>query len=408
MGRKYLVFLTLLSFSIVCIGQSKSQRLTQIQDSLQWIEELKSQLWLNYNEVSYDLIIEDLEKYGLPSDTYLKHKAYAFEYSEEHEQAKWVAHVITPDVSKLGAKRTNDFRMDPLVETETTDSIDYYAYDGTKEADKRYFTYGYDRGHLAPSADFRWSRDAMSESYYYSNISPQAPQFNRGKWADLEALMRKYVIVNQVKLIVVTAPILKKDLPKIEQSPNGVSIPEQFIKIAYDPANKRTIGFLMENKELTKPLSEYVKSIDEIEQLMGYDFFPNISDELEKSYELSAWFEEEDSGNVEPSIQASLPHNYYNTTAAVKQAGSTKTIHVCGTVVDTRYSRKGHAWMNLDKKYPNQVFSLMIRKEELENFPFDPIVEYVNQKLCFEGEVEKWGDSIVMKLSKPENVEAGR
>jgi endonuclease G len=402
--RKILFITSIFLFPLLAYAQNVNERIVQIKDSLEWIETLKTQLWDNYNDLSCELIIDDLETYGLPSQNYKKHKAYAFEYSEEHEQAKWVAHVILPDVKKLGSKRTNDFRMDPLVETGTTDSIDYYAYDASKEGDKRYFSYGYDRGHLAPSADFRWSREAMSESYYYSNISPQAPQFNRGKWADLEAMLRKYVISNNVKLVVITAPILKDDLPKIKQSPNGVSIPEQFIKIAFDPTNGRTIGFLMNNNKLSESLESYVKSVDEIEALTGYNFFPNIDEAMEESYELDAWFEIKDSGDIEPILQSILPNKYFNSTAGIKQAGSNKKIHVCGTVVDSRYSRKGHAWLNIDKKYPNQVFSIMVRKEELEQFPFDPIVYYVNKELCFEGKVEQWGKIIVMTIDKPERV----
>ncbi len=402
--RKILFITSIFLFPLLAYAQNVNERIVQIKDSLEWIETLKTQLWDNYNDLSCELIIDDLETYGLPSQNYKKHKAYAFEYSEEHEQAKWVAHVILPDVKKLGSKRTNDFRMDPLVETGTTDSIDYYAYDASKEGDKRYFSYGYDRGHLAPSADFRWSREAMSESYYYSNISPQAPQFNRGKWADLEAMLRKYVISNNVKLVLITAPILKDDLPKIKQSPNGVSIPEQFIKIAFDPTNGRTIGFLMNNNKLSESLESYVKSVDEIEALTGYNFFPNIDEAMEESYELDAWFEIKDSGDIEPILQSILPNKYFNSTAGIKQAGSNKKIHVCGTVVDSRYSRKGHAWLNIDKKYPNQVFSIMVRKEELEQFPFDPIVYYVNKELCFEGKVEQWGKIIVMTIDKPERV----
>lgn len=405
MVRKFIFSSFCLLLSSILFSQSSEQRLKEIVDSMQLIEDLKIELFDRYNQVSYSIIQDDLQEYGLPSKDFLTHKAFAFEYSEEHEQAKWVAHVITPDVVKLGVKRTNDFRVDPLVSTGTTDSIDYYAYDGSKEGDKRYFTYGYDRGHLAPSADFRWSKEALSESYYYSNISPQAPGFNRGKWADLEGFLRKYVITKKVKLLVITAPILREGLPKIEQSPNGVSIPEQFIKVAYDPVNKQAIGFIMDNKELTESLRQYAVSVDEVEKVIGYDLFANVSENIEAEFDESAWFDEGESDGVEPLDQASLPFQHFNTIAGIKQAGSKKRIHVCGTVVDSRYSRKGHAWLNLDKKYPNQIFSIMIPKEEIENFSFDPIVQYVNKELCFEGEVEKWGDTVVMKIAKPEEVD---
>lgn len=41
--------------------------------------------------------------------------------------------------------------------------------------------------------DFRWSATALSESYFYSNMSPQLPVFNRQSWAKVEDMLRSYV-----------------------------------------------------------------------------------------------------------------------------------------------------------------------------------------------------------------------
>ncbi len=404
MHRVLCILFFLSGFIVLAQGQKIEQRLNEIQDSLDWLATYKIALEQRYNQLTCEQIIQELKRYGLPSTSYLSHKAFLFSYSEQHEQPEWVAHVIVPDVINLGSKRTNDFRIDPLVETGTADSIDYYAFDGTKAGDKRYFTYGYDRGHLAPSADFRWSKEAMSESYYYSNISPQLPAFNRGKWAELEGFLRKYVIENETKLIVLTAPILTDDLRTITQSPNEVSIPEQFVKIVYDPLNERTIGFVMDNAALTEPLSHYARTINEIEMLTGFNYFSNIEEELETEFSWEEWEGMQEEGNVEPVDQVLLPYKHFNSAAGSKQAGSNEEIFVCGTVVDSRYSRKGHAWLNVDYKYPNQIFSIMIRKEELEQFSFDPTVQYVNKALCFQGKVEQWGELIVMQIDKPERV----
>ena len=82
-----------------------------------------------------------------------------------------------------------------------------YAYEG----------FGYDRGHLAPSADFRWSKKALSESYFYSNMSPQVASFNRECWADLEGLIRGYVYENKRDLIVYTGPVLHEGLKNTQE-----------------------------------------------------------------------------------------------------------------------------------------------------------------------------------------------
>ena len=403
MNRIYLTLIIGL-LNLPIFGQSPELELEEISKQIKDIEKKKQHLQDQYVTTNFKVINDKLKKYGLPSKNYIEHKAFILEYSEEHEQAKWISYIVTPDIANLGFARSNDFRIDPLVTSGTTDSIDYFLYDGSKPKKRRYEGYGYDRGHLAASADLRWSKEALSESYYYSNISPQIPDFNREIWADLEGLLRKYVIDNNVSLAIISAPILTKDLPKIKQSPNGVSIPKQFIKIAYDTTNGRSIAFLMPNKKLPNPPSYYAMSIDDLEQITSYNYFPNIDDIVERSYNENDWFKESLDGNATPIKQNSLPLKHFNTTTAVSQAKSNKTIHVCGTVVGTRYSRKSHAWLNLDKKYPNQVFSIFIRKEELVNFPFDPVVEYKDDQLCFEGKVEKWGDTVVMQVKKPESI----
>ena len=118
-------------------------------------------------------------------------------YNENHEQAQWVSHIVLPDVEKGNVSRTNNFRKDELVTSGTASKADYWYS-------------GYDRGHLAPSADFRWSKTALSESYFYSNMAPQLPELNREKWAELENAIREYVIENKIQVYVVTGGSVKR------------------------------------------------------------------------------------------------------------------------------------------------------------------------------------------------------
>ena len=80
--------------------------------------------------------------------------------------------------------RTNDFREDQInVSTGTAYLEDYRGS-------------GYDRGHLAPAEDFEWSAEAMSDSFFMSNMSPQDPSFNRGIWKRLENRVRTWALEN--------------------------------------------------------------------------------------------------------------------------------------------------------------------------------------------------------------------
>jgi Zn-dependent alcohol dehydrogenase len=53
------------------------------------------------------------------------HTAFALVYDESHEQAKWVAHLLLPDVATGTEGRTNDFRPDPLIKTGSAVDEDY-------------------------------------------------------------------------------------------------------------------------------------------------------------------------------------------------------------------------------------------------------------------------------------------
>lgn len=209
-------------------------------------------------------------------------------YSEKHEQAKWVTHIITPDVAVGTQGRSNDFRVDPMVTTGSAQEQDYFLKKRIGGKTK-YDGFGYDRGHLVENPDSsghpvptfptslsatksrrsgrdlqRWSKKALSESYFYSNMSPQLPGFNRESWADLEGFIRAYVANNKTQVYVVTGPVLIPGLEKIQRGVNKVSIPKQFFKCVYDPANKRGIAFLMDNAQNSLPSLEYATSIDKI------------------------------------------------------------------------------------------------------------------------------------------------
>ena len=385
---------------------SSAQKATLPELEAQLAEINKSRLLLadQINQQKWQLYKDDMKAYGLPTDNFLEHTAYFFEYSEEHEQPKWVTHMITPEVEDLGSGRTNDFRVDSLVTTGTAEQTDYFNYYPDRKEGEQYDGFGYDRGHLAPSADFRWYGKAVSESYYYSNMSPQHPDLNREKWSELKSMLRGYVIRNSVPLVIITAPVLTDDLPKIKQSPNGVSIPEFYLKIAYDPTNNRAIGFLMANKELTKPLDMYTITVDDLEKLTGYDYFPNIDQSVEASYDVKEWFSVYDKGSVEPIPQPTLSRGQYNTETVARQMNTYRKVTVCGKVVSSRNSRKGHAWINLDRKYPNDYCSIMIYKEDLTNFTYNPVKYLKDKMICAEGEVGKIGNKPVMKVSKPKRI----
>ena len=395
------LFVLVLSFQMA-IGQSISESIVTLESKVAKLQGQLAKLDSELIDWKQKQIVEKLKGLGLPSSTYIEHQSMILEYSETHEQAKWVAHMILPEIENGLAYRSNDFRVDPKVLSGTAIQEDYFLTDTLASGEVDYDGFGFDRGHLAPSADFRWSEKALSESYFYSNMSPQRPEFNRNKWAELENYLRRYVIVNEVPLFVVTSPVLKEGLPKIKRSVNGVSIPEKYAKAVYDPINNRAVAFLMENKLLEYPLESYAVSVDEIEEVTGLDLFASLPEEIEANLNKEDWFDNLEGGDKEPIDVMSLPRNHFNTIQAQMKIG--QEVNVCGNVVASRYSKKGHLWLNLDRQFPNQVFSIFIRKESLVNFDYDLKKRYTNKSVCVRGKVENFSDTPSITLDDQKNI----
>lgn len=383
-------------------------------------EELKAQeneLLKEIEWAKFSLIREDLNIVGLPKSSnasdeplpVIFHSAMALAYAEQHEQPQWVAHIILPDILKGQVTRSNDFRPDALVKTGSAVEADYFLKTLLPDSTYEYDGFGFDRGHLAPSADFRWSQIALSESYFYSNMSPQRPNFNRKIWGSLESKMRAYIYAHpKVQLYVVTGPVLEDDLPVSQRSINGVTIPRKYWKVALDLDNRHAIGFIIPNKGTNYPLATFAVSVDKVEEITGLDFFSNLNDTLENRLESTldkaAWLPEIVSGDVEPIYPPDLGRGQINTALAPNFFD--KRIEVCGTVVSARRSRQGNILINLDKQFPNQVFTVFIREEHIVNFPYDPETEWEGQQICIKGVVQKLGSTPVMFIERASQIKA--
>jgi endonuclease G len=130
----------------------------------------------------------------------------------------------------------------------------------------------------------KFSAQAMSESFYMSNVSPQLPGFNRGIWKKLEEQVRDWAIENKT-VYITTGPILEKGLPTI--GPNQIPIPKAFYKVVldYSQPDIKAIGFIIPNQGSSLPLSNYTIPIDDIEKRTHIDFFSKLPDEIENRIE---------------------------------------------------------------------------------------------------------------------------
>lgn len=207
----------------------------------------------------------------------IRHKAYSLSYNEQHEQANWVAYMLTGEQVKYEAtdRHKGKFMPDPKVPTGSATHEDY-----TKS--------GYDRGHLLPAEDMDHGEVEMVETFYCSNISPQTPQLNRGQWQQLEKQVRNWAIQHDT-IWVVTGPILTDEITHFIGRTNKVSVPKRFYKIILfrkNAHNYSAYAFLIPNTQI-ESYKNYNVSIDEIEEAAQIDFYPALPDEIETVVEQS-------------------------------------------------------------------------------------------------------------------------
>lgn len=380
------------------------RQLRDLQLMRQKVQQQDEALVARMDSTKLAIIRRDIQRMGLPKlqagEEVVVHPGHMLVYSEKHEQPKWVAHIAAPDLIKGNLARIDSFLPDPLVRTGTAVTADYW-------------NSGYDRGHLVPSADMRWNQDALQATYYYSNISPQLPELNRGTWAELEDWGRRYVNFSKRRVFVVTGPVLRDGLPTLQKADrkNEVSIPEYFWKVIadLDGPEPKAIGFVMRNATNEYPPVSYAVTVDSVEALSGLDLFPALDDALEARIEAMRepkdWYAEGDPffGEAEP-MPAPLPNGMFNTVQAKYHIG--KTVTVCGTVVSTRKTAKAKAiYLNFDRMHPHQDFYATIWEYNGPNFSYDPEVYLVNKRVCVTGKVTVFDDIPRISINNEKEVQ---
>lgn len=200
---------------------------------------------------------------------------YTVSYNSVTKLPNWVSWQLTADKTDGENERKSvKFFEDNEVPMERATPADY------KNS-------GYDRGHMCPAGDNKWDRTAMRESFLMTNVCPQVHSLNAGDWNSLEQACRSWA-VKYGSVYIVCGPILYRG----EHQTIGlhkVVVPDAFFKVVLRMgASPKAIGFIYRNTNNNRPWGDYVNSVDEVERITGYDFFPALSDDIEKRVEASA------------------------------------------------------------------------------------------------------------------------
>lgn len=221
-----------------------------------------------------DKLVMQTSPKGTPEQI-LERTGYVASYNKTNLLPNWVAWHLTAERTEGSAKRSGvDFAEDTEVPEPRATDWDYY-------------NSGYDRGHMCPAADNKWSKKAMDESFLFTNMCPQNGNLNRGDWNEMEMACRKWA-KKYGDLYIVCGPILYKGKHKTIGK-NKVVVPEAFFKVVLRTGDDpQAIGFIYKNTSGNRPKDSYVNTVDEVERITGIDFFPSLPDNVEKNVEATA------------------------------------------------------------------------------------------------------------------------
>lgn len=214
---------------------------------------------------------------------------YELEYDKSKFHSRWVAFRFDGNTRAQSVGRSDE----PFMDDPSLSSTLHIGYKG--------FGPGYDRGHLCASADRLYDRTANEQTFYMSNMSPQLSSFNQGYWVTLESQVQKLGRSKTFSdtLYVVKGGTIKEGQIKsyiTRNNGNKVAVPKYYYMALLKVKNGvyHSIAFWMEHKEYgysyknKAPLSEIMShavSVNELEQLTGIDFFPNLPDATEERVE---------------------------------------------------------------------------------------------------------------------------
>ena len=206
------------------------------------------------------------------NDVILVYNGFVVNYNTKWLIPNWVAYELTAEEVAGQVPRRKGFGMD----------VDYTGKQAMRED---YSSTGWDKGHMAPSADMKWSQASMSESFYLTNICPQDEELNKGDWNYLEKQVRRWAR-DFGKVWVVTGPIIGSNRYGIIGD-RGVTVPDSFFKavLAEKNGKYRSIAFIMDNDDKRYWLDECAVTVNGLEAMLGMDFFPLLPDTVEEDVE---------------------------------------------------------------------------------------------------------------------------
>ena len=228
---------------------------------------------------------------------------YTLSYNSQTLCPNWVAwHLDTENMGE--ADRSDDFRPDSQLPE------NWY---GVKKADYQYNKYGFDRGHVCPSADRTATKEDNSMTFLMTNMVPQTPDNNRVIWMHFENYERQLVTQgNEVYIIAgpygsggtspkgtfENIPISLKSGQTLYMNVPAytwevlIAIPSGENDLDRIDTSATVIAINVPNQtgmQKNGDWEQFICSIDDIEAMTGYDFFELLPDDIEDDLEAKVY-----------------------------------------------------------------------------------------------------------------------
>lgn len=143
---------------------------------------------------------------------------------------------------------------------------------------------GMSHGHICPAGDNKWSKAAMNQSFLLTNMCPQDVSLNGGGWKKLEDKCRDWA-KKYDDIYIVAGPIFYDEVRR-SFGKNKIGIPDAFFKVVLSVnGTPKAIGFIYSNDGTSQSMAKSARSVDEVEEITGFDFFYNLPDSIEDDIE---------------------------------------------------------------------------------------------------------------------------
>ena len=205
----------------------------------------------------------------------LRRESFTISYNKDTRTPNYVAWHLTKAHTYGRFQRSEEiFSEDPEAPAPRATDNDYNS--------------RYDRGHMCPAADTKWNKEALRQSFLFTNVCPQNHGLNKYEWNDVEMLCRDWA--RQYGAVdIVCGPIYDSHVAPRYIGRNKVRVPDRFFKVVLCRQGKpKAIGFIYRNEGRKQPMQDAVCTVDEIERLTGINFFPQLDDDIENRIEATA------------------------------------------------------------------------------------------------------------------------